>query len=138
MAKATSPIRLQADLMQAARLAGERQHRSAAEQVEYWASLGRQIAQFVSPDSLLEIQAGLARLKVESTIAQPVNPESVFDAVALDQQAGTLPDKVTQANPRYQASETQPGYLERIDGNGTRTPGTFQHGTFIPLDEEIA
>jgi len=35
MAKAISPVRLQDDLMQAAKLTGERFHRSSAEQIEY-------------------------------------------------------------------------------------------------------
>ena len=44
MVKATLPIRLQEDLMQSATTAGQRMHRSAAEQVEYWASIERSVA----------------------------------------------------------------------------------------------
>lgn len=136
MAKAASPVRLQEELMQAASVAGSRLHRSAAEQVEYWASLGRQIARFVDPDTLLEVAAGLARLKVEPTLAPPVDPEAVFAAVEADHRSGELPGKVTTAAVRYQASAAHPGYLERIDLDGARTVGTFHHGVFAPLADD--
>ncbi|MCU7813958.1 MAG: ParD-like family protein [Candidatus Thiodiazotropha sp. (ex Lucinoma kastoroae)] len=133
MAKALSPVRLQSELMQAATVAGARMHRSAAEQVEYWASLGRQIASFIDPDTLLEIAAGLARLKVEPTVFQPVDADTVFAAVEADRGSGELSKKVTTASIRYQASVTHPGYLEQIDANGVRTVGTFHNGIFTPV-----
>lgn len=136
MPKSASPVRLREDLMQSARLAGSRQHRSAAEQIEYWASLGRQVAGFVDPDNLLEVSAGLARLKVEPILAQPVGPEAVFAAVEADRRSGMLPKKVSTAAIRYQASRTHPGYLERIDDKGTRTLGTFHGGVFTPCERE--
>lgn len=134
MAKASSPVRLQDELMQAATVAGARLHRSAAEQVEYWASLGRQIAAFVDPDTLLKVGAGLARLKVEPTAAQPIDPDTVFAAVEADRHSGELSRKVTTAAIRYYASVTHPGYLERVDANGLHTIGTFQNGLFTPIE----
>ena len=50
MAKAASPIRLQQDLMQAAETTAKRFHRSTAEQVEYWAELGRSVAATLDPE----------------------------------------------------------------------------------------
>lgn len=138
MAKAASPVRLQEELMQAASLTGARLHRSAAEQVEYWASLGRQIANFVDPDTLLEVAAGLARLKVEPTMPQSVDPEAVFAAVEVDRCSGELSKKVTASAIRYQASATHPGHLEQIDANGVRTVGTFHNGVFTPLNSKTA
>ena len=134
MAKAASPIRLQNDLMQAASVAGARLHRSASEQVEYWASLGRQIAAFVDPDTLLKVSAGLARIKIETTVAQPIDPEAVFAAVNTDREKGELAHKVTSSTLRYSASTSHPGYLEQIDTKGTHTIGSFHNGQFIPLE----
>ncbi len=136
MVKAASPVRLQDELMQAASLAGARQHRSAAEQIEYWASLGHQISRFIDPDALLEVAAGLARLKVESTVARPVDPEAVFAAVEVDRRSGELSRKITTAAIRYQASVTHPGYLEQIDENGVRTVGAFRGGVFKPINAD--
>lgn len=134
MAKAASPVRLQSELMEAAAVAGERLHRSAAEQVEYWASLGRQIAAFVDPDALLKVGAGLARLKVEPATANPIDPDAIFAAIEADRRSGELPKKVTTAAIRYQASVTHPGYLEQIDENGVRSVGTFRSGVFTPIE----
>ncbi|MBU0499367.1 MAG: ParD-like family protein [Gammaproteobacteria bacterium] len=134
MPKSASPVRLQSELMQAASVAGKRLHRSAAEQVEYWASLGRQIAAVVDPDTLLKVSAGLARLKVEPTAAQPIDPDAVFATVEADRHSGELPMKVTNAAIRYQASIKHPGHLEQIDEHGVRTVGTFHRGIFTPIE----
>ena len=136
MPKAVSPVRLQNDLMEAATVAGERLHRSAAEQVEYWASLGRQVADIVDPDTLLKVGAGLARLKVEPTLARPVDPDAVFAAVETDRRTGELARKATTAAIRYQASDTHPGYLEQIGENGVRIVGSFRGGVFIPITSD--
>ncbi|MBL4712192.1 MAG: hypothetical protein JKX75_06800 [Gammaproteobacteria bacterium] len=77
MPKANSPIRLQSELMQAAALSGKRNHRSTAEQIEYWADMGRRVAFFIDPDALLSVQSGLAKIKVEPVNITPVNPVSV-------------------------------------------------------------
>ncbi len=138
MGKAASPVRLQDELMQAATIAGSRLHRSAAEQVEYWADLGRQISRFVDPDALLEVAAGLARLKVEPTVGHPVDPEAVFAAVEADRRSGVLAERFTTGNTRYVMSNAQPGYLEQIDEQGVRTIGQFKNGEFIPFDEDAA
>ena len=122
--------------MQSATQAGARHHRSAAEQIEYWAALGRQVCRFVDPDSLLDVQAGLARLQVEPVVAQPVAPEAVFSAVERARQSGELPHLVTKAAIRYQASASQPGALECIAADGSRTTGSFCNGIFIPWEPE--
>ena len=134
MAKAASPVRLQEDLMQAASVAGGRLHRSASEQVEYWASLGRQIAAFVDPDALLKVGAGLARLKIEPTTSQPIDPDAVFAAVEADRRSGELPKKMTTSAIRYYASVSRPGCLEQVDENGVHTIGTFHSGVFTPIE----
>jgi len=136
MAKSPSPVRLQEELMQSATQAGARHHRSAAEQIEYWAALGRQVCRFVDPDSLLDVEAGLARLQVEPVVAEPVAPEAVFSSVELARQSGELPHLVSKAAIRYQASASQPGALERIAADGSRTTGSFSNGIFIPCEPE--
>jgi len=73
--KSASPVRLQQELMQSATLAGARHHRSAAEQIEYWAMLGRQVAGVLDPDKLLDVLSGLAGLRVEPVTSAAVAPE---------------------------------------------------------------
>ena len=135
MVKAASPVRLQQDLMQAATVAGERQHRSAAEQIEYWASIGRSVGNQVDADSLLAISTGLARLKVEAVSAPTLNPDEVFAALEHEREAGTLASSVTNSPVRYQASTSHPGQLEQISTDGQVVVGQFSKGVFTPMAE---
>lgn len=114
MVKAASPVRLDEELMQSAALAGSRHRRSAAQQIEYWASLGREVAALVDPDRLLEVKAGLARLQVERVQAPPVAADLVFAAVDTDRRSGALAAAVASAAVRYQACREKPGLLEQI------------------------
>ena len=134
MAKAASPIRLQANLMKSAELTAKRYHRSTAEQIEYWADIGRQVSAQINPDTLLAITTEQARLRVESIQAAPVDPQQVFDELEQARKAGTLSQSVSTAARRYQVSEEHPGYLDQIDIEGNKTTGTFSNGEFIPLD----
>jgi hypothetical protein len=133
MAKAASPIRLQEELMQVAESTAKRFHRSTAEQIEYWADLGRTVASTLDPDVLLSVTAGLTVIKTEPVISAPVNPDTVFQSLENDREAGVLSDTVTNSPIRYQASVTNLGYLERIDPNGNITTGQFKNGLFMEL-----
>ncbi|MCG6862242.1 MAG: hypothetical protein LJE70_13350 [Chromatiaceae bacterium] len=135
MPKATSPVRLQEDLMRSAALTGMRFHRSAAEQVEYWADIGRRVADVLDPDTLLSVTTGLARLCVEPVVGPVLDPDQVFQNLEAERGRGALPDAVTGSTLRYQSSQTRPGYLERIDSEGQIRIGQFVDGRFIPVDE---
>lgn len=132
MAKASSPVRLQDDLMQAAGLTAKRFHRSAAEQIEYWAELGRSVSSTLDPDVLLSVVSGLTKIKTEPVHSPSIDPSDVFDALERERKEDTLSNTVTQSDIRYQASTKFPGYLEQIDVNGTVTVGMFNNGQFIP------
>ena len=135
MAKAASPVRLEAKLMQAASMAGERHHRSAAEQIEYWASVGRSVAAYLNPDTLLAITSGLAKLHVESVNTPVVNPEDVFSALEQDRDVGTLAPSVSNSAVRYQVSVSHPGQLEQIHADGKIVIGQFNDGVFTPMGD---
>lgn len=134
MAKSASPIRLQEDIMQAAELTAKRFHRSTAEQVEYWAALGRSVSSVLDPDVLLSVLSGLTVIKAEPVINTPIEPKSIFEHLESDREAGLLPDTITQNSPSYQASTQHPGYLEQIDLNGNITIGQFENGQFIAIE----
>ena len=86
MPKAASPVRLQQELMQAAALSGGRFHRSTAEQIEYWAEIGRQVANLLDPDTLLAIAAGLAR---NLPVSGGIYPQEEFPLFRKQQIDGT-------------------------------------------------
>ncbi len=135
MAKAASPIRLQDELMQAASLTSKRFHRSTAEQIEYWADIGRQASEVLDPDVLVSLGSGLVRIKVEPVVDKTVDPANVFQALETERTDGTLSSKVTGNKIRYQVCETHPGYLERIDSTGSKEIGLFINGEFSPLSD---
>ncbi len=132
MAKAPSPVRLDNSLMSAAAIAGSTLHRSAAEQIEYWADLGRKVAKVVDPEILLAVQAGLATLHVEHTTPSSVEPEAVFSALDQERDSGALSEAIATGAVRYQASITRPGSLEACYPDGRIVVGQFTNGQFIP------
>lgn len=134
MPKSSTPVRLQAELMQRAAQAAARHHRSAAQQVEYWAALGQQVAALVDPDSLLAVQSGVARLTVEPVQVAPPDPQAVFAALEADRLSGALTGRVTTTAERYQACPSRPGLLERLGPDGSRCIGRFQDGVFHPIE----
>lgn len=130
MPKASSPVRLESNLMEAATVAGSALHRSAAEQIEYWADLGRAVAMSVNSESLLALKAGFARVSVERVPSVALDVDSVFDSLERDRASGRLSAEIASELPRYQVSLNYPGYLERIEPNGDVTVGQFENGVF--------
>lgn len=135
MAKSASPIRLQEDLMQAAALTGERFHRSTAEQIEYWAEIGCHVSKMLDPDDLLSVSAGLAKIRIEPVHSEPIDSGEVFQSLETERASGILAQTVTSSPIQYQVSVTHPGYLERINPDGTIKTGKFQGGVFIGINE---
>ena len=119
--------------MRAAQLSGALMHRSAAEQIEYWADLGRKVSDYLDPQVLLDLQSGISRLKVEKIESLPVDPDDVFNAVDQDRQSGLVYKLVTASPIRYQVCEEHPGYLEQIDAQGVKAIGIFENGEFIVI-----
>jgi len=137
MAKANSPVRLQDNLMQAAKLTGERFHRSSAEQIEYWADIGRKVSTVLDPDILSNIAMGLTRLKVEPIYGVRINPDDVFKALDIQREEGVLTQLVTGSSIKYQSSLKHPGYLEKIDQQGKVEVGRFNEGEFVAVSELV-
>ena len=134
MAKASSPIRLEKNLMDAATLAGQTMHRSAAEQIEYWADLGRKVQKMITPDILLEVRAGLAEINVKKVEPVNVDPDSVFARLDQMRESGALKAAISSGSVRYQSSPNTLGQLEQVHPDGTVTIGCFENGEFKPVD----
>lgn len=130
MAKADSPVRLEATLMAAARITGARWHRSAAQQVEYWAEIGRRVSDVLTPDSLLAVAAGSHKVVVEPVETGPIDSDAVFAQLARQRASGELAQQVTASPVRYQASSQHPGRLEQIHPDGSVVVGQFENGEF--------
>jgi len=130
MPKSASPIRLSQSLMELAVSKATLQHRSTAEQIEYWAAIGRQVENILSPEHLLKLNAGLLRLRIEQAPDTDVSGDAVFKRLISLQKSGELARSVSDVWPRYQASEKHPGYLERVNQSGKVELGSFKNGQF--------
>lgn len=130
MAKAPSPIRLDQALMTEASLTASTLHRSAAEQVEYWADIGRRVSKLIDPSVLLEVQAGLATLQVKKTKPQDIDPNAVFAQLDRERENGELSKAIANGSVRYQSSYSSPGKLEAVHPNGRIEVGQFIDGQF--------
>jgi len=131
VAKANSPIRLDASLMAEAAQSGLLNHRSTTETIEYWADLGKQIAKHIDPASLLKVQAGTLKIDLRETNTKPIDPNDIFSDLESKRATGTLNSFVNREKPVYQACRTQPGKLEQVMPDGEITIGLFQNGKFI-------
>lgn len=112
--------------------AGARHLRSAAEQIEYWATLGRKVAGVLDPVRLLDVLSSPATLKVVTTVGVLVDPEQVFGSLETGRRSGRQVLTVARASVCYRAAPEKPGWLEQISPNGTRTLGRFENGMFEP------
>ncbi|MBL4682100.1 MAG: hypothetical protein JKY88_15425 [Pseudomonadales bacterium] len=130
MAKAASPVRLENTLMNEAKVAGSVLHRSAAEQIEYWADIGRKVSKVIDPETLLALNAGLVKITVTETPQVIADPEAVFAALDRDRDSGALSDAIAAKDIRYQASTAQPGLLEQVHPDGQILVGQFVNGEF--------
>jgi len=132
MAKANSPIRLDQSLMDTATSVAKAAHRSTAEQIEFWADIGRTLTQIVDVHTLLSLKAGTVRLLVEPVQAETIDPDDLFEQLDADRASGSLSQNVTGCKVRYQASVSYPGWLEQICADGSKIVGSFEGGEFKP------
>lgn len=131
MAKSNSPIRLEKELMKQAKLSCELNKRSVAEQIEYWAEIGRGVAAIINPETLIKVSSGLAKINIEDTVNTAIDPDEIFQNLNRQRESGDLSRKVTQASVSYQASQSFEGQLECIDQEGKITIGQFENGIFV-------
>ena len=131
MAKANSPIRVQNNLMQSATAIGALMHRSAAEQIEYWASLGQKVSDILSPEVLLSISAGLTKVSVKPTIDPIIDFDDIMQEVEIRSSSDELTKTIANNMIKYQASSHYTGLLEQVKPDGTITLGHFEGGEFV-------
>jgi len=125
------PMRLDQKLLEAATRAGEIYKRSPPRQIEYWAELGRAVADQVDPVDLLKLQQGLVRLTLQPVASSPVDAETVLEDLRAARASKRLSGQVTGARVRYQASTRYPGLLDQLLADGRRRVGRFVSGHFV-------
>ena len=123
----SQPVKLTDALVLDARLTGEVAGRSIAGQIEFWAQLGRAVEPLLRGDRAL----ALRKFGDTQTLADVI--ESVDLAAGRARVAEHLEEVPF---PHFQAAEGRPGFLVKIDEDGTRTVGRFVNREFIADLEE--
>lgn len=128
----SSSLRVNDCLFHDAEVEGSFMNRSTAKQVEFWAELGKRVAQSVTPADMLALMQGIANVRVELPDSQPIDSKKVFAAVEEASSSYHLGNKVTRGSLYYEASKSRPGLLDRIMPDGVRQTGHFENGSFVP------
>lgn len=118
----SQPVKLSDNLVLDARLTGEVAQRSIADQIEFWAKLGRAV------EPLLQGVQVMALSRVGATQSLSACLESVDSADGRRRVAEHLQ---TLPYPHYEPSDTA-GVLMRISADGKRTAGRFVNRQFKP------
>ncbi|VAX30991.1 hypothetical protein MNBD_NITROSPIRAE03-1944 [hydrothermal vent metagenome] len=125
------PIRLDPKLIALAKKEGSIKKRSVPKQIEYWAELGKAVASAIDLKDVYAIIQGFCKLNVETLESNAVDPNKVFDSLEKKRKSGKLSKKVTTSSIYFEASQTKPGLLDRVDTTtGKRQTGRFHNGKF--------
>lgn len=127
----SSSIRLDDQLVEAAALAAAQEHRSAPKQIEYWAEIGRRLAQGVSASDLLMVAQGLASVTVQLKQVAAVDDADILARVEAARHSGQLQQALKSGRVVYQAAPGRSGYLQAIYPDGSRAMGQFVNGEFV-------
>ena len=127
----TSPMRLDAALVEAAKREGSIKKRSAPKQIEFWAELGKAVEHVLDYNDIFAVIQGLKKVKVESVESIAVDSADVFNCLEDERKSNKLAQKVTSAAIYFEASRRQPGLLDRVNtATGERQTGRFHNGEF--------
>jgi hypothetical protein len=128
---ATSPVRLNPNLITAAEREGVVQKRSTPKQIEYWADLGRAVERVIDLSDVFAVIQGFKRLKLETVESCGVDSDEVFGDLQHRIDDGRLSSDLTTSALYFEASIKHPGMLDRVDtSTGIRQTGQFRDGEF--------
>jgi hypothetical protein len=119
------PVKLPEDLVLDARLAGEFLKRSIAEQIEFWACLGRSMEPLLQGDQALALQrTGKAR-PLSECLRSVDTPEGRKRVAAYLEQ---------KPFPHYEPEPGRKGMVVRVEQGGKRATGRFVGRQFQRTD----
>jgi hypothetical protein len=125
-----SPIRLKDSIIREAEAEAALFSRSVPKQIEFWAEIGRRISHSVTPNELMALLNGIAEIRIDIIDTQPIDATQIFAAVERKNKNGSLAKAMTQTSLYYEASKSNPGLLDCVQEDGSRTSGYFRNGKF--------
>jgi hypothetical protein len=116
------PVKLSDDLILNARLSAGTSERSIAGQIEFWAGLGRAIEPLLRSGEAEGLKQGGAPKPLSECMAEIGTPKGARRLAAVLNE---------RPYPHYEAAPGRPGFIVRIDADGTRTTGRFRNRRFV-------
>jgi hypothetical protein len=123
----TQPVQISDQLLLDVRRAAEISERSIAEQIEFWAQLGRAIEPLLEGSRALALKRAGTVVPLSECFAS-VDSDAGRRRVAKFLESGPF--------PHFEAIPESNGVLVRIDADGARTVGRFVGREFRPLSDE--
>lgn len=128
----SKPMRLDPALQRMAEIEGKMERRSPPKQIEYWADLGRQISQFITPRDVHAVFTGAASINISYNRSKPVAAAAVLRDLEKDRASGRLAATVTAADVIYGLDPGGRGVVRHTVSEDAGEPGQFVDGRFVP------
>ena len=137
MAKHTSPMRLDEQLVNEAQSVSALLNRSAAEQIEHWSQLGKRVSAELTPAQTIQIMTGIGKIVVETPSYEPLDVLALSSEVEADSKSGALyQELLDKGQTLYSSTPEGGGVLEAHFPDGTIKKGRFSDGVFKPLRKQ--
>jgi hypothetical protein len=118
------PVKLSDGLLNEARVVGAAMGRSMAGQVEFWASLGRDMERVMTGGKLMQVRQRSIAAELQEAL------ETVNEPLGRARLQAYLESK---PYPRFMAHPTKAEVFIREDADGSRTEGHMVGREFVPL-----
>lgn len=130
------PVKLSDELVLAARMEAEATDRTITSQIEHWAKLGRAAEAQLSYGEVVQLKLGAAAAGAAGNPPARATALSRLESVAHGETGrdSVLAALRAQGRPVYEAAPDQPGFVVRVDPDGTRTVGRFEGRQFVVRD----
>jgi hypothetical protein len=125
------PVKLPDALIDEARDAARREHRSLAGQIEHWAELGRALEADLRGG---ELRAALDRADRPAAGAGEGARLADAFATALSDESRDAFSRELAHRTTYGTDPTFPGWIVRYEHDGTCTPGRLVNREFVPAE----
>ena len=116
------PIKISDDLALAARDEAGVCDRSIASQVEHWARIGRAVEQVLGHGQIVALKRHAGRPEFDKAMREATSEAGQRKALRHLEKVG---------GPRYGVDRERPGFVVKIEPDGSRTRGRFVDRRFV-------
>jgi hypothetical protein len=131
MAKHTSPMRLNDNLVNEAQIVAASMSRTAAEQIEFWSEVGKRVTANLTHAQTLQLMTGNGKVIIEEPAVQSLDVFALAAEVKAESQSSSLSKELlSKGQVLYEAAPEGGGYLIAHLPSGDKLKGKFVDGQF--------